>query len=523
MGPWRDMRGEEGAGEAGRRLTAGDVDGAGAVVRRMLAADPRDPWALLYDGLVAHRRGDHGRAATRIGEALAVLPDFAVAHYNLGVVQAAGGDRVAAIESYRRAVALAPTHGDAHYNLAMLLAESGDAEAAKAHLLLAVSADPGHAEALNNLGGLLLAEGRADSALERFDQALRVRRSYPEALLNAALALHELGGSAESRQILDALLDAMPDYASAHWNRALLRLADGDLARGWVEYEWRWRMPETPPRPFAQPPWAGDALNGRAVLLHAEQGFGDTFQFCRYARLLADSGARVVLEVQPPLKAVLTGQGLGEVLARGEPLPPFDVHLPLMSLPLAFGTTVDTIPAKVPYIVPDPSLAETWRTRLGAGRGLRVGLAWAGRPTHAQDWKRSLPAAVLAPLVGQPGVEAFSLQVGPRAAELADLPAAAVDLSPHLADFADTAAALAGLDLIVAVDTAVTHLAGAMGRETWVMLPWQADWRWLRDRDDSPWYPSARLFRQPAPGDWATLVATVAEALGKRAATRTIG
>jgi hypothetical protein len=284
----------------------------------------------------------------------------------------------------------------------------------------------------------------------------------------------------------------------------------GDYPNGWRGYETRWRIPESfPPRDFRQPVWDGSDISGKTVLLHAEQGFGDTIQFCRYAPLVAERGATVIVECQPPLAALLqTLAGVKQVVPRGEPLPDFDLQCPLLGLPLRFGTTVETTPARVPYLHADEQRVARWREKIGQGDGLRVGIAWAGAAGYGNDQRRSLTLSSFAPLAQIEGIRWYSLQKG-DAAKQAEHPRQGMhlfDFTSDLNDFADTAALIANLDLLICVDTAVAHLGGALGKPVWTMLPFCPDWRWMLGREDSPWYPTMRLFRQPTRGDWLSVM-----------------
>ncbi len=462
--------------------------------RWILEIHPDNTDALHLLGLLAQQAGKFDMAADLIVRAVAVDPHDPSFHNNLGVVLRLQGKVREAIASFRRAVALQPQSAEACSNLGGALRDQGEHEKAIEVLRQAVSLEPNHAEARNNLGGALSDAGQPREALGHFTRALQLQ----------------------------------PDHADAHFGAALVRLLEGDLGAGFTEYEWRWRCQEFAGglRGFAQPPWDGGALEGRTILLHAEQGLGDTLQFARYAPLVAARGGRVVLEAQRELAPLLRSlAGAERVVARGvEPLPPFDVHAPLLSLPHLLGTTLGTIPAAVPYLRADPERAAAWAEYLAAEVGeragtLRVGLVWAGNPDHKGDRRRSLPLATLAPLGRVPGVRLVGLQKGPAAAQ-ADVPPAGLaltNLGPLLADFADTAAVLEQLDLVIAVDTAVAHLAGALGRPVWLLLPFAPDWRWLRARTDSPWYPTMRLFRQDAPAAWDPLLLHLADALATHA------
>ncbi len=332
---------------------------------------------------------------------------------------------------------------------------------------------------------------------------------------NRSLALVDLGRYDELLAGFRRTIELAPGFAEARWNHALTLLLLGDLARGWAEYEWRWRWEgfSEPVRPFRLPLWDGGNLAGKTILLHAEQGIGDTLQFIRYVPWVAECGGRVIVEVQPSVVRLARRiAGISEVIARGEPLPDFDAHLPIMSLPRVFGATMATIPNRVPYLSADATATEIWRARLAQdGVGLRIGLAWAGSASHTHDRWRSIPLSALARLGEAAGILLYSLQVGPAAeqANPRSTPMKLIDHTAHLSDFSETAALIANLDLVISVDTAVAHLAGAMGKRTWILLPPTPDWRWLLDRADSPWYPTVRLFRRPRGQTWDTVIQEV--------------
>jgi hypothetical protein len=359
---------------------------------------------------------------------------------------------------------------------------------------------------------------------------LRLDPHYLDALGNLGRVLSTVDRFEEADASYSALLQLRPDQVEAHANRAMARLRAGRLAEGWEEFEWRWKTWYMGPRARDLPRslWNGEALGDRVILLHAEQGLGDTLQFCRYAPLVA-RGARVILEVQPPLHRLLSRlPGIDQVLARGQELPPFDLQCPLMSLPRAFGTTLESIPAETPYLTADPAEVDTWRERIGALPGLRVGLVWAGSQRKEEpelalvDARRSIALATLAPLARVPGVSFVSLQKGPPAAQAAHPPAGMMltDFTAELHDMAATAALIMTLDLVISVDTAVAHLAGGLGKPVWLLNRFDSCWRWLANRDDSPWYPTLRQFRQTTPGDWSSVVERVREELQRLGAQR---
>lgn len=365
----------------------------------------------------------------------------------------------------------------------------------------------------NNRGNTLLELQRWPEAAESYHRALKLAPGLHDARVALASCLMALGHIKEALASCDAVLRAVPDHAEAHWNRALLLLLQDNYAEGFREYEWRWKKRRftSPQRRFEQPRWQGEDLRGKTILIHAEQGFGDTIHFCRYLPQLVELGAQVVFECHPQLTALMTTLGSGiTVVAMGRALPVFDLQLPLLSLPHLFATTFDLIPATVPYVAPPADRLAFWRSVLPEDRAKprRVGLCWAGK--SYPDPGRSIPAELLAPLAGCNEVSFVSLQVG------TDTPAPAVpliDLTMLLNDFADTAALVAQLDLVITIDTAVAHLAGALGVPVWILAPFAPDWRWGLVRENCPWYPTARLFRQPRRDDWQDVVKLVASTL----------
>jgi hypothetical protein len=385
-----------------------------------------------------------------------------------------------------------------------------------------VRLNPQFAAAHNNLGIACWRDGRLELARACYEEAMRLRPDFAEAVNNLGNTLRDLGNLDEAQALFVRALALKPDYVDAHWNRALLWLLRGDFARGWPEYEWRWRLPSLPERPFPQPRWDGGPLQGKTILLHAEQGLGDTFQFVRFARLVKQRGAKVVLVCQPALVRLLAGSpGVDHLAAQGSPLPAFDCHAPLLSLPGIFGTDLNSIPADGPYLRADPALVEHWRSRLATLPGFKVGIAWQGSGRNRSDSRRSPPLEVFEPLARVTGVRLISLQKGrgaERAAAVArrfpveELPGLDEDHGP----FMDTAAVLRNLDLVVCCDTALGHLAGALGVTCWLALMAVPDWRWLLGRDDSPWYPHHRLFRQNRPGVWGSVFNRIAKELGNR-------
>jgi Flp pilus assembly protein TadD len=471
---------------------AGGFREAEQLYRQVLQVKPLhvDSWCFL--GAVCEAQGKLAEAETSYRQAVKLAPPFATAHNCLGVLLAKQGRRAEAVTSFREALRYEPRDPETHYNLGL---------------------------ALNELG-------QFDAAIGEFLEALRFRPDYPEALNDLGLALRGQQRLPEAVSSIERALQLRPDYAEAHWNRSLLWLLSGDYERGWPAYEWRWTQPDFVRRHESHALWDGSDLSGRTILLHAEQGLGDTLEFIRYAALVKQRGGRVILECPPALRPLLSCvSGIDELVAQGSPLPAFDVQAPLVSLPAIFRTSLDTIPATVPYLQADSVLVQLWRQELNASRQVGtskpqflVGIAWQGSPSYRADYLRSIPLAQFAPLADVEGVQIISLQKGPATEQLLTQGKFFVlNLGSRLDEahgaFMDTAAIMRNVDLVISSDSAVAHLAGALGVPVWVALPLVADWRWLLQRDDSPWYPSMRLFRQTRHGHWDDVFQRLAEEL----------
>lgn len=508
---------------------------------------------LLSQARLYQQAGVAAQAEQLYRQALLIDPDHADAHYELGNLLAHHGHFQAAADCYQHVLRLQPAHAEAHNNLGVMLAEQQQTAAAVPWYLKAIAIRPDYAEAYYNLGnawkeqecldeaavryrqtlelrpgfagahlnlGIVLARlGQLADAVTQYHEAMRLSPDGAEAHNNLGLALSHLGRHDEALGQYGRALQLRPLFADAHYNRALSWLTLGNFAQGWPEFEWRWRLAELPPRTFAQPRWDGSPLTGRTILLYSEQGLGDTLQVIRYARLVQDLGGRVLVECQPALIPLLSGiAGIDRLIARGEPLPAFDVHYPLLSLGGLFAQSLGTIPADVPYLRADAERIERWRQELSSLSGFKIGIAWQGSPGYRWDRLRSFPLTCFAPLARLPGLRLVSLQKGPGIEQLTqprdfDL----IDLGAKLDNdggaFVDTAAALFSLDLVVTPDTALAHLAGALGRPVWVALALAPEWRWFLEREDSPWYPSMRLFRQSSLGDWGDVFERIAVAV----------
>ncbi len=470
---------------------AGEGNAAAGAYLMALICRPDHGEALNNLGVIIKDLGNLDQAATLFRWSTAAVPAYAPPSNNLGLCHVALGRIAEGGVDYRRALALEPNHADAANNLGVVSSLLGDFHGAERWCRRALALRPHYPAACNNLGNALKDQGRLDEAIAAYEQAIRQ------------------GGSADHRH-----------------NMALAVLATGRLREGLALYEERWDSDQLRGgvRAFAKPRWNGEPGTG-VLLLHAEQGFGDTLQFCRYAPLAAARGWRVILEVPKPLVRLMGSlAGVERIVASGDPLPDFDVQCPMMSLPFAFGTDWDTIPAELPYLSPDPADVAKWEARLAElGPGLRVGLVWAGNARrhstdlNATDRRRSMSPDRLAPLEELDGVHLISLQ------KEGEAPFAVHDWMEECADFADSAALVAGLDLVIGVDTAVIHLAGAIGKPVWMLNRFDSCWRWLREGETSPWYPAMRIYRQPSPGAWAEVMEAVSSDLSVTTATRGCG
>jgi len=466
------------------------ADQAIEAFRRAIELGGNYPELFLNLGNALKQKNQLDGAIAAYHTAIALKPDHAEAHSNLAVALRDKGKLDEALDSIRRAIAIEPKYVEAHYNLGGILHEKGDLDGAIVAYQRAIALNPNHVLAHNNLGSVLMLKRQPHHAAVEFERAIQ--------------------------------LD--PALADAHFNRALALLLLGDFARGLPEYEWRGRV--KPQFMFMRhgcprPQWDGRPLDGQRIFLHAEQGFGDTLQFCRYAPLVAQRGGRIIFGCQPQLARLLQNLPGVEQIVTAPPDPVhFEFHCPLLSLPLIFRTEVASIPANIPYVSPNVALVEQWKSRIKSGEQRKIGLALAGSSANEHDQMRSMRLSQFAPLAQIPGVQFYSLQKDKASGETSPPPMSLVDFTEDFNDFADTAALIANLDLVITVDTAVAHLAGAMGKPVWVLLPYLPVWQWLLDRADSPWYPTATLFRQNTAGDWETVVDRVAEELRVNVAPR---
>ena len=477
---------------------------------------PDSPEILYNLGITLHADGRAGDAVTAYRKALSLRPDFSDALTNLGNALQDLMQFEEAIGVYRRAIALRPAEPEAHNNLGKALKETGQLPAAIQEYRTAISLRPSYADAHTNLGNALVERGHLDEAIAAYRQALACRAEDAMVLSKLAYALGQQGRRDEAQEAVKKAISVDPASVDAQWNMALALLLRGDFENGWPLYEVRHRVKRMSLDPeFFETFWDGSDLHGQRILLIAEQGLGDAIQFIRYVPMVAARGGEILVLCQPRLSNLFEGPlGIRQVIPMGQALPPFDVCCPLMSLPHVFHTRQDTIPDAVPYLRPDPKRVTQWSPRLAGRNAPKIGLVWAGNPTYRNDRYRSVQLSALEPLAKVcPDAVLVSLQKGPGASQVPSAPMAICDWTDELTDLVDTAALIENLDLVIAVDTAVAHLAGALGKPVWLLVPFAPDWRWQLDRRDSPWYPTMRLFRQRARGDWATPIAEMASEL----------
>lgn len=486
------------------------------------APDAVENWINRGAALVDLKR--YGEALVSYDRAVTLVPDAAEVHFSRAIVLRELGREGEAIGSLDRTLALDPNHFAALINRGSAQFKLERFDDAHASFAAAVRLRPDDVDALYNLGFTLGALHRHAEALATYEQLLMIKPDHLDALLNHGTELQQLHRTRDALASYAKIVAIQPDHVEARLNEAFARLALGDFHGGWPALEWRLRKPGFEERQYARPSWRGrQPIAGKTLLLYGEQGLGDSINMIRYVPLLARQGARVIVDVPPPLQRLMSQvDGAAIVAASGKPLPPFDFHCPLMSLPLAFGTEPSTIPADVPYLAAAPERVAAWVARLPTGGGLRVGVNWCGNPVFADDRRRSMKLDQFAPILMTSGVDFVSLNPGIRhedAARLAAMPHVS-HLASEFRDFADTAAVIAGLDLILTTDTAIAHLAGAMAKPVWIMVSSSPDWRWAGDGETTRWYPTVRLFRQPAPGNWARVLENVRRELTALAARR---
>ena len=526
-------------------MQAGDLQKAEDICKKILRIVPHRVDAVQLLCLIAYRRGDLDAAASYLRKAIHLSPKNPDNYNNLGVILKGMGRIDEAIECFRNAIKYNENFINAHYNLGNALKTRGNFDDAVASYQTALRLDPKDSEAWNNLGNVLKEMGKLDEAISCYDKAVHINPNFAlaysnmgtvyqdhglfdkayehyqkalsidpkssSALNNMGVAFREEGLLDEAMTYCDKAIAADNDDAEAYWNRGITCLIGGKFIEGWQNYEWRFRKKDVMviERNISQPRWMGQDITGQTILLYAEQGLGDAVQFIRYAPLVAERGAHVVVECQKELvKLVQHVKGVGEVVQKGQKIPAVDVWCPLLSLPLLFSTTLDTIPANIPYLQVSQELKHAWEQKvLDDPAGFRVGIVWAGNPKYRHDRLRSCPLKLIAKLQNIKGIVFYSLQK-----DATTIPAQSfnhkifIDYMDEVRDFSDTAALIENLDLVISVDTAVAHVAGALGKKVWTLLRSAPDWRWMLHRSDSPWYPTMRLFRQPKQGEWESVI-----------------
>ena len=483
---------------------------------KAIALKPNYAQAHYNRGNALFALGRMDQALASYDKAIALKPDYAQAHYNRGNVLNSLKRTGDALAAYDKAIALKPDYAQAYTNRGNLLSDIGRYDEALASQDKAVALKPDYAEAWSNRGTALQYLGRLDEALADHNKALALDPNFAEAYCNRGSVLNSIKRPEEALASFDRAIALKPEFARAHFNKSITELGLGDLPSGWREFEWRRKIVEmSGDRKFPQPMLtSADDLQGKAVLIHYEHGFGDTLQFFRYLALLHKAGARILFNVQDGLKGLLLSSGIPmQFVELDDKSLVYDFHVPLMSLPLVFETTLETIPADIPYLAAEDDLVRTWRGKLGDG-GFKIGICWMGNLAHILGVNgRFFSVACFEPLAKLPHVRLISLQKGEGEKQLASLPAGMTVETPAFDSFADTAAIMKNLDLVITTDTVVAHVAGALGVPTWVALQHVSDWRWMFDRPDSPWYPTMRLFRQKSDGDWNGVFEEITAAL----------
>jgi len=498
--------------------TAGDLNKALAAYDKAIAIKPDHALTHSCRGFALQQLGNHDEALAAYSRAITISPDYAEAHYNRGVALQELGRLEEALTAWNQAIVIKPDYISAHFNIGIALQKFGRYDEALTAFDKTITLSHTYAEAHFNRGYVLEKLGRYEDAILAYDQAIIIKPDYADAHLNRGVALQALQKFEEAIFAYDQAIIIKPDFASACYNKSLLLLLRGEYEDGWRLYEWRNEVEKRFARHFEKPLLCTENkdLRGKTALLYSEQGLGDTIQMLRYVPLLAKHGMKIIMDGPASLHSLVRElPGVAGTVGRGEVLPDFDLQCSLMSLPLAFKTKVETIPNAVPYLKTPNSKVTLWKDRLGIKTRPRIGLVWSGGTAHFKDRERSIPLAMLLPLLDK-NAEFHSIQKEYRDTDkelLAIHEDRLRDHSKEIVDFGDTAAIIEEMDLVISVDTAVAHLAGALGKPVWILLPYEPDFRWLINREDSPWYPTARLFRQSSVHDWKSVIATVKSAL----------
>ena len=482
-----------------------------------LGLDPRQSKVLNNIGVLYNRFKQYDKAVEYFDESLAIVPDFVDAHVNKGNALESLGRLDEAISSFQHGLALNPKLAATHNNLGIVLAKVGREEEAIACYETAISLNSSDYDILSNLGNTLNTVGKSEEALVKLQEAIAINPDQASAYSNFGNVLKDTGQYEKAIVQFKKAVEIDPNNAIAQGNLGYAYLMQGQLVEGWKGYSWRGKIKGNAlaRRVYDQPPWDGGNLEGKTIFVYPEQGLGDIIQFSRYTGLLKDRGARVIMEIPNQLEKLLENLvGVDQFTLKNTPVSDFDVHVSIMDLPEHFNTTLESIPDSSGSVLVDPVINQTWADRLGpVTDDLRIGLVWAGNPNHTNDRNRSIAPELFRPIVELDGVAAFSLQVGKEGEAVSVFGDKIVDLEPHLTSFAETAGAMNNLDLVISVDTSPLHVAGEIGCPAWGLITFVPDWRWLLDRDDSPWYPSMRLFRQDSAKDWQLVIDDVVTAL----------
>ena len=484
------------------------------LISHALEIAPNQPLFLNNLGVALYRQGKCDKAVETYQRAIQIQPDFVEAYNNLGMVLKKKGELDAAVQVHHQALRIQPDFAEAHRNLGDILQKQGKYDKAVEAYQRAIQIQPNYAAAYNNLGIAWQKQGKLEQAIQIYHKTLVIRPNYPQAYNNLANTLKEQGKLQGAVQAYHKAIEINPSYIDAHKNLGIVLLLQGDFQRGWQEYEWRLKSDDLCIANRAQTRWDGSSLSGKTILLYAEQGFGDTIQFIRYVHLLVEYDTEIIVECQPELLQLFKNIGaIKKTIVVGESSPKFDVNASLLSLPRILGTDLNSIPVKSPYLYTKSGS----HTDLEMCSEYKVGIVWAGNLKHPNDNNRSVELQQFSVLFDVEACQFFSLQVGKRRDDIIryHYSNTIIDLGGDFSNFSDTAAAILELDLVISVDTAVAHLAGALGKPIWVLLPFMPDWRWLLEREDTPWYPTMRLFRQTDTRDWAGVLQKVRFALEK--------
>jgi len=524
MSPLREM-----LETASRCHRAGNIKKAQSLYLDILKQAPQQPDALHALGIIAYNLNDFGTATRLIQKAIEIRPSESRYHYNLGIIFLGLGDETNAVGAFQTTIKLDPLCSEAHYNLGLAFKKMAQFEKAVSCFNQSISINPDDADAHYNLANTYTEMGLHEAAITCYESAIDKNPKLTTAFNNLGLALKAINRIDEAIDHFRKAVQIHPDFVDAQWNLSLALLLNGNFDEGWKKHEYRFlRGKKTTLYPYQMetPRWNGLSFKQKRLFVHSEQGLGDTIQFVRYLPMVKSRGGRVVFETSRPLLRILNGfpgvDELVEMSSERSHAAECEYHVPMMSLPMIFGTDLSTIPSDIPYLFAESEKTRHWHKRMNR-EGFKIGIVWAGKPDHGNDKNRSCDAELFIPILKLPSTVLYALQTGIAGltidSALRDMDNF-FELGPDLDDFSDTAAVIKNLDLIISVDTAVAHLAGAMGKPVWTLLPFVPDWRWLLEREDTPWYPTMRLFRQPEAGRWDLVLESVILELKKSLASK---